>query len=49
MRPEDIRIDNTVPSAVLAEARVTVDGIGVVDDKQRPGWLARALDWVYPF
>lgn len=49
VRTEDIGIDNTVPSAALAEARLTLDGIGVVDDKQRPGWLARAMDWLYPF
>ncbi|MDJ0847867.1 MAG: flagellar basal body L-ring protein FlgH [Myxococcota bacterium] len=49
VRSEDISINNTVLSASLAEARLTMDGVGVVDDKQRPGWLARALDWVYPF
>ncbi len=49
VRSEDISINNTVLSASLAEARLTMDGVGVVDDKQRPGGLARALDWVYPF
>ncbi len=48
LRQEDISINNTASSASLAEARLTLDGIGVVDDKQRPGWLARILDWVYP-
>ena len=33
----------------LAEARISYDGLGVVDDKQRPGILARVFDWVYPF
>lgn len=49
VRQEDISINNSVSSESLAEARLTVDGIGVIDDKQRPGWLARVLDWVYPF
>ena len=49
VRAEDISIENTVFSDSLAEARLTMDGVGVVDDKQRPGWLARALDWIYPF
>ena len=49
VRQEDISINNTVSSIQLAEARLTMDGIGVIDDKQRPGWLARVLDWVYPF
>lgn len=49
VRREDISIHNTVPSTVLAEARLTYDGLGVIDDKQRPSLLARAIDWVYPF
>lgn len=49
VRPEDISINNAVRSTALAEARLAFDGVGVVDDKQRPGWLARVLDWVYPF
>ena len=49
VRQDDIGIDNTVDSSVLAEARMRLDGIGVIDDKQGPGWMARVLDWVYPF
>ncbi len=49
VRQEDISIGNTVSSTVLAEARLTIDGLGVIDDKQRPGWGARILDWAYPF
>lgn len=49
VRQEDIRTDNSVHSAVLAEARMRLDGIGVIDDKQLPGWFARVMDWVYPF
>ncbi len=49
VRKEDIDVDNTVASTQLAEARLSFDGIGVLDDKQRPGPLARVLDWIYPF
>ena len=49
VRREDISIHNTVPSSVLADARLTYDGIGVIDDKQRPSLLARLMDWIYPF
>ncbi len=49
VRREDIGIDNKVPSTALAEAQITYDGLGVLDDKQRPGLLARVLDWAYPF
>ena len=49
VRREDINIDNTVASTKLADAKLSFDGLGVVDDKQRPGVLARVLSWVYPF
>ncbi len=49
VRREDISIDNTVPSSVLADVKLTYDGIGVVDDKQRPPLISRLLNWVYPF
>lgn len=49
VRQDDIGIDNMVDSTKLAEAKLSFDGIGVIDDKQRPGWVARILDWVYPF
>lgn len=49
VRQQDIRIDNVVLSDALAEARISLDGLGVIDDKQRPGWLTRILSWVYPF
>ena len=49
VRQEDISINNTVSSVSLAEARLTVDGIGVIDDKQRPPLFARVIDWIYPF
>ena len=49
VRRDDIGIDNTVASTALAEARLTLDGVGVIDDKQRPPLFARFLDWFYPF
>lgn len=49
VRREDIRIDNTVPSTFLADARLSFDGLGVLDDKQRPGWVSRIFGWVYPY
>ncbi len=49
VRREDITINNKIMSTDIAELRLTYDGIGVIDDKQRPGILARVLDWIYPF
>jgi len=49
VRREDISIHNTIPSSAMADAQLTYDGIGVIDDKQRPSLIARLMDWVYPF
>jgi len=49
IRPEDISPANTIPSTRVADAEVYLVGHGVVQDKQRPGWLVRILDAVWPF
>ncbi len=49
VRPRDIAYDNSVLSTQVADAKMIYTGIGVVGDKQRPGWLARVLDLVWPF
>lgn len=49
IRPVDISPDNTVLSSYIGEARIEYIGTGSVSDKQRPGWLARAVDFVWPF
>lgn len=49
VRREDISIDNTVPSSVLADAKLTFDGLGTIDDKLRPPLVARLIHWLYPF
>lgn len=49
VRREDIGINNTVLSSNLAEAKLAFDGLGVIDDKQRPGLGARLMDWLFPF
>lgn len=49
VRPEDITADNQVMSYHIADARIVYTGTGVINDKQRPGWLTRVLDWGWPF
>jgi flagellar L-ring protein precursor FlgH len=49
IRPEDISSENAVSSTNIADARIVYTGSGVVNDKQHPGWLTRALDWGWPF
>ncbi len=49
VRPEDVGADNSILSTQVADARIEYGGTGVISDKQQPGWLARALDVVWPF
>ncbi len=44
VRPEDITPDNTVSSAQVADAEITILGKGVLGEKQRPGILQRLFD-----
>jgi flagellar L-ring protein FlgH len=49
IRPEDISTANVILSTFVADAVIELSGEGPVSDKQRPGWLARILDWAWPF
>jgi flagellar L-ring protein precursor FlgH len=49
IRPDDISSDNEISSTYIADARIEYSGEGVIADKQKPGWLARILDQVWPF
>ncbi|MDR2861201.1 MAG: flagellar basal body L-ring protein FlgH [Syntrophobacterales bacterium] len=49
IRPEDITSGNTISSQYISDAQIFYTGRGVVDDKLRPGWLTRVVDWVWPF
>ena len=49
VRPRDISSENVVQSTYLADARITYSGTGIINEKQRPGWLSRILGKVWPF
>lgn len=49
IRPRDIAADNTINSALIADARITYVGNGVVSDQQSPGWLMTILNKIWPF
>lgn len=49
IRPEDIGPGNTILSTFIADAEIKYSGYGVLNDKQRPGWLMRIIDWLWPF
>jgi len=49
IRPEDLNVDNQVDSKLISDARIEYSGRGVLADEQRPGWMIRILDNVWPF
>lgn len=49
VRQKDIAYDNSVLSTQVADAKIIYTGIGVIGEKQAPGWLARIFDLVWPF
>jgi flagellar L-ring protein FlgH len=49
VRTKDIAANNSVLSTQVADAKVILTGVGVIGEKQSPGWLARIFDVVWPF
>ncbi|MCG8530164.1 MAG: flagellar basal body L-ring protein FlgH [Desulfovibrionales bacterium] len=49
IRARDIEEDNSILSTQVASARIQYFGEGVLADKQKPGWLTRMMDTVWPF
>lgn len=46
VRPQDIGPNNTVLSSAIADARIEYSGKGAVTTGQRPGIVARLLNWI---
>jgi flagellar L-ring protein precursor FlgH len=49
IRPRDISPENMVESTYIADARISYSGAGIVNQRQRPGWMANFIDAVWPF
>jgi flagellar L-ring protein FlgH len=49
VRPTDITANNYVDSKYILDAEISYTGKGVISDKQKPGWMTRVLDHVWPF
>jgi len=49
IRPRDIDDDNIIMSTFVSNAKIAYSGSGIVNDRQRPGWLANLLNSVWPF
>jgi flagellar L-ring protein precursor FlgH len=46
-RIDDIRIDNTLLSENLANAEIKSEGIGAIYKKQKQGFIAKLLGWLF--
>lgn len=49
IRPRDIAEDNIIRSTFVSDAKIAYSGSGVVNDRQRPGWLSNLMNTVWPF
>ncbi len=50
VRPQDVAPDNSVPSTLLADARIVYTGRGALADANQMGWLARFFNGpLWPF
>ena len=41
IRPEDISSTNTIPSTLVADARISYGGTGMIDRANSPGWFSK--------
>jgi flagellar L-ring protein precursor FlgH len=49
IRPRDISRENIISSSLIADARITYTGKGILSDRQKPGWMMNIIDKVWPF
>lgn len=49
VRQKDVDATNRVKSTQIADAQISYSGKGVLSDANKKGWLASAIDWVWPF
>jgi len=47
VKPTDIRGNNTVASYNIANAEISIEGSGMIDRMQSPGWLTKLFHWLF--
>ncbi len=49
IRPRDVSANNVIESSYIADARIVYSGSGIVNDRQRPGWMSNIVNNIWPF
>ncbi len=47
VRNSDISADNSVLSYNLSDAEIVLEGSGLINDAQHPGWLTKFFHWIF--
>lgn len=47
VRPVDIQADNSVLSYNISEAELILDGNGMINSMQEPGWITKIFHWLF--
>ncbi len=47
VKPTDITGNNTVASYNIADAEISIEGSGMIDRMQSPGWLTKLFHWLF--
>lgn len=47
VRSSDIMADNSVLSYNISEAEIILEGSGMINDAQSPGWLTKFFHWIF--
>ncbi len=49
IRPDDIDSNNVILSTYISDAKIVYSGSGVIQKRQKPGWLANVINTIWPF
>ncbi len=47
IRPSDIQGQNIVESSAISDAKIEIEGSGMIDRMQSPGWLTKLFHWLF--
>jgi len=49
IRPDDIDSNNVILSTYISDAKIVYNGAGIIQKRQKPGWLANVINTIWPF